>query len=171
MRKSLFLLIAVLTVVLAACEPDDQDTRRIESVEYSVPDTTAPDSDGPAVDRTLPRERSNDPATMSSSERERFGAWDGTGDEPYGDDPDNDGRFSDVACGQSTGRPANGYSGGLACSYADGTHAVQGLEYRDGVWYWADAPISANGQCPREGDCDVVWSHALTVPMVVNVNP
>jgi len=163
---------AIIVATLGACDPDDQGASAPPpaAVSYDTPPVTAGDTDGPAVDRTdVPsqaptiaptaseRAPGTNPATMTPTEAERFGAWDGTGDTPYGDDSDNDGRFSDVTCNGGT------------CVYGNGALAAQGIAYRSGVWYWDNTPISTPGQCANEGatSCLIVWDNATTSPVAV----
>ncbi len=166
MRKVLSLIgAAALAVILSACDPDDQGASVHTSASYDVPPTTAGDPDGPAVDRPSGSPTStptaSHPGTMTPSEAERFGSWDGTGDTPYGDDPDNDGRFSDIACDTFDDQ-------GMTCRYGDGTIAAQDINYYGATWYWGTTPISDVGQCPAEDtSCSIVWDHAITSPVAV----
>jgi len=164
MRKFMIMAALAATVVmLGACDAaPEREGPTAESIESALEnydrrtsDTTTPDADGPAVDRE---------DTMTSTERERFGSWDGTGDTPYGDDSDNDGRFSDVTCGGWHGSEHK-----MTCTYGDGTIAAIGIDYVNAGWVWGITPISQPGQCPSESMCLVTWDHATTSPVVVPV--
>lgn len=102
----------------------------------------------------------------NDTEQQRLDEWHGEGDKPFKDDPNNDGRFSDIECGPS-GKQVNGYTGGVECVYADGTRAAGGIDYGDGTWTWGGMlDISAPSECPAEDSCHVVWDHENTMPAV-----
>lgn len=170
MRKTLPLILPALVALaaLTACDPDDQGAGAPPAANYDVPPTTAGDPDGPAVDSAtdVPSDTPTSPPTasersdMTPTEAERYGSWDGTGDAPYGDDPDNDGRFSDIACDTFDVH-------GVTCRYGDGTVAAVDIDYRDGSWYWGTTAISHDGQCSEEDTCTIAWDHASTSPIAV----
>jgi hypothetical protein len=172
---------ALVALGLAACDPQDKGDTEVSEQSWSDADPNTPPTDPPRWDAeykssttTLDVTDHGEPSTgtnvqtgeLTSTEAARLAAWDGRGDAPFGDDATHDGRFSDVTCGP-TGRPVNGYTGGLACSYADGMTAVEGIDYRGGVWVWGAETLSAPGQCPEESDCGITWSYETTSPVVV----
>lgn len=168
-----FLALAVAFGVACEDTADRQDRANAERVTTTTSGpaatTTTVATGWEALEDDAQAAREEAAAESTTSEADRLAKWDGIGDEPYGDDPNNDGRFSDVTCGVATGQPANGYAGGQACVYGDGTYAASGIDYRAGAWHWGPMVISTPGQCADESDCVVVWDHATTSPRAVVV--